>query len=212
MSRMSLRLCSGFHALETDWRLSSGCCSRTRLATSWRARVTSPLPLVRSSLASDCAACRTLACASPADLLDRRKSLNLWRRGWDLNPRAPCGAAGFQDRCNQPLCHLSSFKIKKLGGFYPLTSWAYPVEFGRHVTKFLGSCWEAEAVTVGFDAGAELSGGGAGAPEVRVGVHDAYVITTGSLGFVKGPDRRARSGAGPGFPAAGRSPSTRSTR
>ena len=29
------------------------------------------------------------------------------RRGWDLNPRCPYGHAGFQDRCNRPLCHLS---------------------------------------------------------------------------------------------------------
>jgi hypothetical protein len=30
-----------------------------------------------------------------------------WRRGWDLNPRRILTLAGFQDRCNQPLCHLS---------------------------------------------------------------------------------------------------------
>ncbi len=30
-----------------------------------------------------------------------------WRRGGDSNSRASCEAAGFQDRCNQPLCHLS---------------------------------------------------------------------------------------------------------
>ena len=31
----------------------------------------------------------------------------MWRRGWDLNPRRACTLAGFQDRCIQPLCHLS---------------------------------------------------------------------------------------------------------
>ena len=36
----------------------------------------------------------------------------LERRGWDLNPRCPCGHAGFQDRCNRPLCHLS--KVAKI--------------------------------------------------------------------------------------------------
>src|SRR5262245_4002920 len=29
------------------------------------------------------------------------------RRGGDSNSRATCMAAGFQDRCNRPLCHLS---------------------------------------------------------------------------------------------------------
>ena len=31
-----------------------------------------------------------------------------WRTGWDSNPRWACTHAGFQDRCIQPLCHLSS--------------------------------------------------------------------------------------------------------
>ena len=31
-----------------------------------------------------------------------------WRRGGDSNPRTSCDVAGFQDRCNQPLCHLSN--------------------------------------------------------------------------------------------------------
>ena len=31
-----------------------------------------------------------------------------WRRGWDSNPRDGCPPAGFQDRCLQPLGHLSS--------------------------------------------------------------------------------------------------------
>ena len=30
-----------------------------------------------------------------------------WRRGRDSNPRDPCGPAGFQDQCLQPLGHLS---------------------------------------------------------------------------------------------------------
>ena len=30
-----------------------------------------------------------------------------WRRGWDSNPRATFAAAGFQDRCLQPLGHPS---------------------------------------------------------------------------------------------------------
>ena len=31
----------------------------------------------------------------------------IWRMGWDSNPRATCAAAGFQDRCIQPLYHPS---------------------------------------------------------------------------------------------------------
>ena len=33
------------------------------------------------------------------------------RRGWDSNPRCPFRHAGFQDRCIQPLCHLSVGQI-----------------------------------------------------------------------------------------------------
>src|SRR5438105_15952682 len=29
------------------------------------------------------------------------------RRGWDSNPRKPCGFSGFQDRRIRPLCHPS---------------------------------------------------------------------------------------------------------
>src|SRR5262245_28888883 len=31
-----------------------------------------------------------------------------WRRGWDSNPRYPCGYNGFRDRPIQPLSHLST--------------------------------------------------------------------------------------------------------
>ena len=34
-----------------------------------------------------------------------------WRRGWDSNPRATYAAAGFQDRCFQPLSHPSKLRI-----------------------------------------------------------------------------------------------------
>lgn len=34
-------------------------------------------------------------------------SSEIERREGDSNPRYPCGQAGFQDRCNQPLCHPS---------------------------------------------------------------------------------------------------------
>ena len=33
---------------------------------------------------------------------------NLWRRGWDSNPRMSCPIAGFQDQCFQPLSHLKN--------------------------------------------------------------------------------------------------------
>ena len=32
---------------------------------------------------------------------------NMWRRDWDSNPGKSCPFAGFQDRCFQPLSHLS---------------------------------------------------------------------------------------------------------
>ena len=42
----------------------------------------------------------------------------LKRRGWDLNPRGTYAPAGFQDRCNRPLCHLSEgFHCKQLRHF-----------------------------------------------------------------------------------------------
>ena len=34
-------------------------------------------------------------------------AVDLERREWDSNPRTPYGVSGFQDRCNQPLCHPS---------------------------------------------------------------------------------------------------------
>ena len=36
-----------------------------------------------------------------------RSSVLDWRKGWDSNPRYPCGHAGFQDRCLKPLGHPS---------------------------------------------------------------------------------------------------------
>ena len=33
---------------------------------------------------------------------------NLWRRGWDSNPRWPLSHSGFRDRCTNPLCDLSA--------------------------------------------------------------------------------------------------------
>lgn len=35
------------------------------------------------------------------------KPLELWRKGWDLNPRTAFTVGGFQDRCHQPLGHPS---------------------------------------------------------------------------------------------------------
>ena len=37
-----------------------------------------------------------------------RQSKIIWRRGWDSNPRYPCGYNGFRDRPIQPLSHLSA--------------------------------------------------------------------------------------------------------
>lgn len=43
------------------------------------------------------------------------RSMFLWRKGWDSNPRCPCRHAGFQDRCLKPLGHPSK----------PLTLFSY---------------------------------------------------------------------------------------
>ena len=49
-----------------------------------------------------------LASAEPAGgRAQRRVRRAKQRRGWDSNPRDPCGPAGFQDRCLQPLGHPS---------------------------------------------------------------------------------------------------------
>ena len=45
------------------------------------------------------------------------------RRGWDSNPRCPFRHAGFQDRCIQPLCHLSEGDI---------LTWPRPAWVARH--------------------------------------------------------------------------------
>ena len=61
----------------------------------------------------------------PADRAGREvaKSLKLgfywvffhfWRKGWDSNPRYPCGHAGFQDRCLKPLGHPSNEEFRSL--------------------------------------------------------------------------------------------------
>jgi hypothetical protein len=36
---------------------------------------------------------------------------NIWRRGWDSNPRNPFGLNGFRDRPIQPLSHLSKCEL-----------------------------------------------------------------------------------------------------
>ena len=38
-------------------------------------------------------------------------SKKCWRRDWDSNPGKSCPFAGFQDRCFQPLSHLSVSKV-----------------------------------------------------------------------------------------------------
>ena len=68
-------------------------------------------------------------------------ALKFWRRGRDSNPRYPSGYAGFQDRCHQPLGHLS--------GYYSFTTLCHlPREFRRpvlaeNVTRI--SCTESPA-------------------------------------------------------------------
>ena len=46
--------------------------------------------------------------------------IEIWRRGWDSNPRNACTLAGFQDRCLQPLGHPSAgFSRQYVFIFFP---------------------------------------------------------------------------------------------
>src|SRR5207248_4439458 len=41
---------------------------------------------------------------------------DIWRKGWDSNPRYPCRHAGFQDRCLKPLGHPSVAALQSFSG------------------------------------------------------------------------------------------------
>ena len=43
----------------------------------------------------------------------KKSSETAWRRRWDSNPRCAFTHAGFQDRCNRPLCHSSGIERGK---------------------------------------------------------------------------------------------------
>lgn len=54
----------------------------------------------------------TFACALNTEARPKLLFLQVfWRKGWDSNPRYPCGHAGFQDRCLKPLGHPSQQRI-----------------------------------------------------------------------------------------------------
>ncbi len=61
---------------------------------------------------------RTLAAASGAKSATGGvpSSVLKWRRGWDSNPRYPCGHNGFRDRPDRPLWHLSAGCIRSMYG------------------------------------------------------------------------------------------------
>ena len=44
------------------------------------------------------------------NVLDILHLKEIWRRGWDSNPRWPFDHSGFRDRCTKPLCDLSKSK------------------------------------------------------------------------------------------------------
>ena len=56
---------------------------------------------------------------------DCRNSQTRWRRGWDSNPRATFAAAGFQDRCLQPLGHPSVLARRSI---HNVSGWPYRTE------------------------------------------------------------------------------------
>ncbi len=76
----------------------------TRSASSRSAIVTSGL--ADDELApADALRCAMICCGT--DWNHNREFSEKWRRGWDSNPRYAYTHGGFQDRCLQPLGHLS---------------------------------------------------------------------------------------------------------
>src|SRR5207302_1174939 len=70
---------------------------------------------VQSSRHTPCAVAKPLV-----EAMAHGVCLQLWeRKGRDSNPRIPRGIAGFQDRCNRPLCHPSEDLIFRAFGALP---------------------------------------------------------------------------------------------
>ncbi len=52
----------------------------------------------------------------------------VWRRGRDSNPRGTCAPGGFQDRCLQPLGHLSASELWDVTALLASPCWALKSE------------------------------------------------------------------------------------
>ena len=93
----------------------------TELAPSVLPKMAEREGLLRTSMYSALQAASYALNSPPANLIEPSLGLEphpynpwgfispwvIWRRGRDSNPRRACTLAGFQDRCIQPLCHLS---------------------------------------------------------------------------------------------------------
>ena len=70
-----------------------------------------------------------LSSARDVDLPSRAESAHFVRRGWDSNPREPCGSSGFQDRRIRPLCHPSGWRNANKPRAFPPVSDAVGTAF-----------------------------------------------------------------------------------
>jgi hypothetical protein len=65
-----------------------------------------------------------------------------WRRGRDSNPRYPLRYAGFQDRCHQPLGHLSSYysftTVRRFARIDRETGLLFPIDYKWSALLFSG--------------------------------------------------------------------------
>ena len=73
---------------------------------------------------SNLAPCLQGAPAFQADEAAQASVPSIWRRRWHSNPRSPFGLNGFQDRRNQPLCHLSMFWLTYTHKTLCFTMWS----------------------------------------------------------------------------------------
>ncbi len=87
---------------------SSHCPSGKNRPPNPRAKTTVSAPIRRNTgeLQSTVFRRKTLILLWNSNDFEQRRTI-YWRKGWDSNPRYPCGHAGFQDRCLKPLGHPS---------------------------------------------------------------------------------------------------------
>jgi hypothetical protein len=104
-----------------------------------------------------------------------RSSVLKWRMGWDSNPRDPCGSAGFQDRCLQPLDHPSAERAHSYRG-----------RQGRESTELPAPYMRGSPITRGFaDLRQPFPAGAGGAPSSSFGYPQGIDSRRWRFGFVR---------------------------